>query len=1156
MFSRKLPLVLVLSNNAVQTEKLCSLFELEGYTVVAATAISSATEILQKRKIDLIITNLDLILTEKEQLFNSLKNNSGFAEIPILVLGTENESILEALEAGADDFIEDDADDLQIIARSSKLIERKQAHALLKESEDYFRSLVDNVSDIISILSYDGTILYESASVEHVLGHQQKEIIGKNAFDFVHPDDRERIVKYFYECAAKFGKSSEPIEYRFRDSDDNWRILESVGKVINHPTKGFIAVVNSRDVTERRKSENALRDSEEKFRMVLDNSTDIIYQINLKTRTFDYVSRAAKGVTGYEQEDYVKGGFDFTHSLVVAEDLDIVRNSYNQAIENISKGIREHSIEYRLNTKHKGVRWIRENRAILTDTENQPVAIISTARDVTEQKDFEASLHLQKTLLESQTEASMDGILAIDIEGKIISHNRRFIEMWELSESDVKGKNSRDVIYAIIHKLKCQDVFLEEAKMLAENPDEFKNHLIKLQDGRFFESYSVPIKDAEDKYFGRVWFIRDITERKRTENALRESEDNYRDIVENSQELICTHDLKGNIVSINKKVEEVLGLDRSLIHDINLIDIIIPETRENFSKYLEEIRTKGFAHGLMYVKDKNGDTRVWEYNNTLRTEGVPEPIVRGMAIDISKRKQAEDNLRESEARFRNVADTAPVWIWIAGLDKKLYYANKTFLDFTGNEIEFEIVNGWKQIHPDDLEYARKVYYKAFQDKKEYRLEYRHRRADGEYRWVLLIGVPRFTPNGNFLGFIGSGLDIHERRQAEEALKKTEEKLVQAQKLESVGRLAGGIAHDFNNMLTAIIGYSDLSLRKLQDDAPLRRNIEEVKKAAQRSALLTSQLLAFSRQAVLKPKILSFNELISDTFKMLQRLIGEQIQLNLNLDPKVGLIEADPGQLTQVIVNLAVNARDAMMNGGVLNIQTEKLKYNEDFPVKVEGIPAKKYVLLTVKDTGSGIEKEHLANIFEPFYTTKEIGKGTGLGLATVYGIVKQSNGEITVESEIGEGTVFKLYFPCVEKEKTADEKLASNQSLKKGNETILIIEDEPMVRDLTRQILEAEGYLVLSAENGKVALGVVQEMKGAIDLVITDVVMPEMSGIEFSRAAKAIYPTLPILFTSGYSEDTSFFEDLRDADAMFLSKPYVAATLTGKVREFLDMRTK
>jgi CheY-like chemotaxis protein len=355
------------------------------------------------------------------------------------------------------------------------------------------------------------------------------------------------------------------------------------------------------------------------------------------------------------------------------------------------------------------------------------------------------------------------------------------------------------------------------------------------------------------------------------------------------------------------------------------------------------------------------------------------------------------------------------------------------------------------------------------------------------------------------------------------------------------------------MLTAIIGYSDISLIKLSGDDPLRRNIEEIRRAAERSASLTSQLLAFSRQQVLQPKIVNFNELVGETIKMLGRLIGENISVEVNLSDQVGFIEADPAQLTQVLVNLAVNARDAMPTGGTLSITTEKIEYRDELPISSESILNGKVVRLTVHDTGEGIDPQHLPFVFEPFFTTKEVGKGTGLGLATVYGIVKQSSGEILVESLPGSGTTFNVYFPCVDIDSSENSESVRRPQLPSGgSERILIVEDEEMVRELARILLEEEGYEVVTAANGAEALELGTKIGGAIDLVITDLVMPQMSGIEFARHLKAIHPNIPILFTSGYTEDKSFLYEIRDDKVDFLSKPFVVEALVAKVRDFLD----
>jgi nitrogen-specific signal transduction histidine kinase/CheY-like chemotaxis protein len=379
-----------------------------------------------------------------------------------------------------------------------------------------------------------------------------------------------------------------------------------------------------------------------------------------------------------------------------------------------------------------------------------------------------------------------------------------------------------------------------------------------------------------------------------------------------------------------------------------------------------------------------------------------------------------------------------------------------------------------------------------------------------------------------------------------------EQLRQSQKLESVGRLAGGIAHDFNNMLTAINGYSGLILRQLESNNPLRPKVEEIKKAGERSASLTNQLLAFSRQQVLKPKVLDINEVIIDTSKMLQRLIGEDIQLNLIPNRKIGQVEVDPGQLTQVIMNLAVNARDAMPDGGNLTIETANVYLDEKYAAL--HIPTKpgSYVMLAVSDSGVGMNDETLQHIFEPFYTTKEVGKGTGLGLATVYGIVKQSSGYIWVYSEVDKGTTFKIYFPRVDVEVYDDTTTDNFEDIPGGNETILLAEDEDTVRNLARQILESCGYRVIEARNGTEALSVYQNSGSEIDLLITDVVMPKMGGRELSENLNKINPHIRHLYMSGYTDDAIIRQGMITADMNFIQKPFTFEGLAQKVRQLLD----
>jgi signal transduction histidine kinase/ActR/RegA family two-component response regulator len=394
-------------------------------------------------------------------------------------------------------------------------------------------------------------------------------------------------------------------------------------------------------------------------------------------------------------------------------------------------------------------------------------------------------------------------------------------------------------------------------------------------------------------------------------------------------------------------------------------------------------------------------------------------------------------------------------------------------------------------------------------------------------------------------------EMVERKQAEETLQKTEDQLRQSQKLEAVGRLAGGVAHDFNNLLTIITGYSELLLFKKELDGASREKIEGIRNAGVRAASLTRQLLAFSRKQVLQPVVLDLNSLVEGVSKMLDRLIGEDIQITMALRPNIKRIHADPGQIEQVIVNLAVNARDAMPRGGKITIETANAELDEPYAATHVAARAGHYVMLSVSDTGVGMDAETQKQIFEPFFTTKEVGKGTGLGLSTVYGIVKQSGGNIWVYSEVNKGTSFKIYFPQVEGDaeslQTAHESL-----LPQGTETILLAEDENMVRALARENLSNLGYQVLEAGNGEEALKVSNEYQGEINLLLTDVVMPRMSGRELAERVAADRPGLPVLYMSGFTDDAIVHHGVLEPGTEFLEKPFTLNGLARKVRQVLD----
>ena len=395
----------------------------------------------------------------------------------------------------------------------------------------------------------------------------------------------------------------------------------------------------------------------------------------------------------------------------------------------------------------------------------------------------------------------------------------------------------------------------------------------------------------------------------------------------------------------------------------------------------------------------------------------------------------------------------------------------------------------------------------------------------------------------------------ERTDALEALHHTEKQLVQSQKLEAVGRLAGGISHDFNNLLTVILGYSDIMKRNLPDGDPLRRNLEEIIRASERAASLTRQLLAFSRKQVMQPKVFDLTTVVSDLGKMLRRMIGEDIELRVTSESDLGNIKADPVQLEQVIMNLVVNARDAMPKGGKLSIEMTNVYLDESYSQDHVSVVPGDYVMLAISDTGCGMDEETRQRIFEPFFTTKEQGKGTGLGLSMVYGIVKQSGGNIWVYSEEGRGTTFKIYFPRVTAAAEEYKRASNGLDMPQGSETILLVEDAEWVRTLAREVLETAGYRVLEAANADAAIRLCDSINGdRIDLLLTDVVMPGMSGNEMSRILLVKHPGMPVLYMSGYTDDAIVQHGVLEAGINFLQKPFTPAALAMKVREVLDTR--
>jgi two-component system cell cycle sensor histidine kinase/response regulator CckA len=647
----------------------------------------------------------------------------------------------------------------------------------------------------------------------------------------------------------------------------------------------------------------------------------------------------------------------------------------------------------------------------------------------------------------------------------------------------------------------------------------------------------------------------------KAQDALRESEHQYRQIVETTSDGILKLDDAAHIVFVNRRFCEMLGYELHELVGMSLFDLLSPASKLLAAKALHGQLQGATGDVDATLCHKNGNDVSVRVAGTLLADGSGQrrgslAVVR----DVTEKKKLEDARREAELRFRRIFDSGIAGITVADLHGVVTEANDAFLGMVGytrDDLSSGALN-WAEMTPVEWRAPTSLVVAELRRRGSARpFEKEYVRKDGA-RVPVLLGIA-LLDEGRVLTVV---TDLSERKRAGEQKALVEhtnetlkDQLRQSQKMEAVGQLASGIAHDFNNLLSVVVSYSELAMLDLPKGDPIREDIEQVRLAGMRAAALTRQLLMFSRQQVLEPKVLDLNEVLSGMDKMLKRLVGADIQLTSIPLPSLGRVRVDPGSIEQVIMNLVINARDAMPRGGQLTMETSNVTLDDQYVKSHLGASPGRYVVLSVTDAGVGMDKTTLARIFEPFFTTKGVGKGTGLGLSTVFGIVQQSAGSIWVYSEPGIGTSFKVYLPRVDaRAETLRPQLAP--STLRGSESILLVEDEDQVRDVVCGILLRHGYTVIETRNAGEAFLISERTPGRIHLLLTDVVMPQMGGPELAKRLRPGRPEMKVLYMSGYTDNASVRHGLLEGDVAYLQKPITIETLTKKVRDVLDAKPR
>ena len=1083
----------------------------------------------------------------------------------ILVSGTIGEqAAIESLRAGATDYLLKQQPDRlpsavrRAVQEAEERARLRAAETELVRREKHFRTLTENSLDVLCILSRDGNFLYASPSIERALGYKPEELRGQNFFARLHPDDLLPVQEAF-QFALDHPERTVKKQFRHQNKNGEWRHLELVGQNrLQDPEIGGL-VADCRDVTDRWRAEEELRNSEEQYRLLFHGNPNPMWVFDLETHAFLEVNEAAIQHYGYSREEFL------TKTLA-----DIRQSEKNGRPKTAA-----------LDTADRNVIWRQRRKdGSLIDVEviwspivfGEHFAALTMATDVTERLRIEYRNSIFSKLGHRLSSASTNSEAAM-----IICEAADALFKWDDFALDLYFAVSDEVFSLLtVTTVEGQRVEIpsspqpKTANAVVQRVIKKGAELLSSFENKRFSAVTMlaPIRKGEhvigllfvQNHMPGAYTNRDLEvlqtladqcsgalERVRAEQDLRESRQRFRDLFENSPDAIFVEDLDGTVLDVNFAACVLHGLTREqLIGKNTLNDLIPPSRRENARRDFQKLASGklSWVGGESLTADGNS-TPVEVRAGRVEYNGKPALLLH--VRDITERRAAEAAVQSSEMLFRSVWENSVDGMHLTDENGVIIAVNKAYCKLVGMEAEelegelFTIVYAESENPQAILERHREHFRARAANRK---IQHQYTLHNGQ---VMALEI-----TDSFIELHGQPLLLFSLFRDVTTQQRLEEQLRQSQKMEAIGQLAGGVAHDFNNILTVIHGHASLLLSsELEESAS--RSAQQISQAAERAAALTRQLLTFSRRQLIQPRKLDMNKIVGNMTDLLGRLLGEDVSLQLNYCPSPAMVEADVGMMEQVLLNLAVNARDAMPKGGRLTVRISIVDLDEAHVQRHPEARVERFVCVSNTDTGSGIPPENLQRIFEPFFTTKEVGKGTGLGLATVYGIVKQHQGWIEVESIVGKGTTFRIYIPYVGSAQAETEKPTTQISIRGGTETILLVEDERSVRELVSRVLQKYGYKILPVGNGVEALETWNQHKNDISMLFTDLVMPDnMNGRELAEKLWAERPGLKVIFTSGYSSDIVGKDFKLEPGLNYLQKPYQPQALALAVRRCLD----